>query len=157
MRSAVPLLVTLMALSACGAPAANETNAVQETKAPSGPIVRLNAVPGRPAAGYFTLRIEGDKGALLSVTSPQAGRIELHETMREGTMSRMRAIPRLPLRDGETLVFAPGGRHLMLFDLAPTVEAGGGMTLIFRFERGAEQRLTARIVPTGGDVGHGGH
>jgi periplasmic copper chaperone A len=143
------MLAALAALAACGAPAANETDASHKAQAPSGPIVRLNPVPGRPAAGYFTLRIEGDKGALVSVTSPQAGRIELHETMREGTMSRMRAIPRLPLRDGETLVFAPGGRHLMLFDLAPTVEAGGEMILTFQFERGAEQRLTAQILATG--------
>lgn len=146
------MLGALMALSACGAPATNETNAVDKTEVPSGPIVRLNPVPGRPAAGYFTLRIEGDKGALISVTSPQAGRIEMHETMRDGNMAQMRAIPRLPVRDGESLVFAPGGRHLMLFDLARTIEAGGGMTLIFRFERGAEQRLIARIVPTGGDI-----
>jgi len=151
------MLAALAALSACGAPASNETNAVHEAETPSGPIVRLNPVPGRPAAGYLTLRIEGDKGALVSVTSPQAGRIELHETMRDGNMSRMRAIPRIPVRDGERLVFAPGGRHLMLFDIAPTIEAGGGMTLIFRFERGAEQRLTAEIVPTGGDVDHSGH
>jgi len=146
------MLAALMALSACGAPATNETNAVRQAEAPSGPVVRLNPVPGRPAAGYFTLRIEGDKGALISVSSPQAGRIEMHETMRDGNMTQMRPIPRLPVRDGESLVFAPGGRHLMLFDLARTIEAGGGMTLIFRFERGAEQRLIAEIVPTGGDV-----
>jgi len=132
-------MAVLLALAGCG------------RSEPDQPAqVRLAAVPGRPAAGYFSLRIEGDKGALLSVRSPQARRIEMHETMNRGSMSSMRALARIPVRDGETLVFAPGGRHLMVYDLARTVEAGGGMTLIFTFERGGERRLTATVVPAGG-------
>ncbi|HST35613.1 MAG TPA: copper chaperone PCu(A)C [Allosphingosinicella sp.] len=142
MKKTVPILAALLALAACS----NEPPAAPAT-------VRLAAVPGRPAAGYFSLRVEGDKGALVSVRSPQAGRIEMHETMSHGNMSSMRPLARIPVRDGETLSFTPGGRHLMVFDLARTVEAGGGMTLIFTFERGPEQRLIAEIVPTGGDVG----
>lgn len=142
MKRLVPIVAVLLASAGCG-----------ESEPAEPAQVRLAAVPGRPAAGYFTLRIEGDKGALLSVRSPQAGRIEMHETMSQGSMSSMRPLARIAVRDGETLRFAPGGRHLMLYDLAPTVEAGGGMTLIFRFERGGEQRLVARIVSTGGDVG----
>ena len=141
------MLAALMALSACDAPASNETNAVHQTKAPSGPIVRLNPVPGRPAAGYFTLRIEGDKGAL--VRSPRrrpAGSSCTSDA--RGEYEPDARHPRLPVRNGERLVFGTGGRHLMLFDISPTIEAGGEITLIFQFERGAEQRLTARIVPT---------
>lgn len=147
MHKTVPILAALSAVAACGGPAKEEATAPAAT-------VRLAAVPGRPAAGYFTLRIEGDKGALVSVRSPQAGRIEMHETMQRGTMASMRPIARIPVRDGETLAFIPGGRHLMLYDLARTVEAGGGMSLIFTFERGAEQSLIAGIVPASGEVGH---
>ena len=142
MKKTMPILAALLALAACG------------SEPPEPPAtIRLAAVPGRPAAGYFTLHVEGDKGALISVRSPQAGRIEMHETMEHGGMSSMRPIARIPVRDGETLSFTPGGRHLMLYDLSRTIEAGGGMSLIFTFERGAEQRLIAEIVPTGGDVG----
>jgi len=152
MRTIVPIVAALLgpaALSACGG------SEPTPPAPPAGPAasVRLPAVPGRPAAGYFELRVEGDRGALLSVTSPQAGRIELHETMTHGNMTSMRPIDRLPVRDGETLSFRPGGRHLMLFDIDRRVAAGGGIDLVLHFERGEPVTLAARLVPTGGDVG----
>lgn len=153
MRTAVPVLITLLALAACGeAPHHDHEAAGNAAAATHGPIVRLAAVPGRPAAGYFDHRVAGDRGALLSVSSPQAGRVEMHETMASGTMSEMRAIRRIPVRDGDTLRFAPGGRHLMLFDVARTVPAGGRIDLILHFERGDPVTLSATLVPTGGDI-----
>lgn len=147
MDRTVPILAALLTLTACGGPAEEEPAAPAAT-------VRLAAVPGRPAAGYFTLRIEGDKGALVSVRSPQAGRIEMHETMQNGSMSAMRPLARIAVRTGETLSFTPGGRHLMIHDLDRNVPAGSRIDLILHFERGADETLSAELVPTGGDVGH---
>jgi copper(I)-binding protein len=126
--------------------------ATNSAAAPAGPVVRLPAVPGRPAAGYFDYRVAGDRGALVSVSSPQAGRVEMHETMNMGGMSEMRPLDRIPVRDGETLSFAPGGRHLMLFDIARDVAAGGRIDLILHFERGEPVTVPATAVPTGGDI-----
>jgi periplasmic copper chaperone A len=147
MRRAVPILAALAALAACGNP---------EPEVPPSAIatIRLPAVPGRPAAGYVSLAVHGDRGALLSVTSSRAGRIEMHETMTAGNMTSMRALQRIPVRDGETIAFVPGARHLMLFDLDPSVPAGGRVALAFRFERGDPVTLAAEVVPAGGDVGH---
>jgi copper(I)-binding protein len=158
MRTAVPILAALLALSACGQGAQEDHNAAGHAAAPNaaaaatGPIVRLAAVPGRPAAGYFDYRVAGDRGALLSVSSPQAARVEMHETMNRGGMSEMRAIARIPVRDGDTLSFTPGGRHLMLFDIARDVAAGGRIDLILHFERGEPVTIPATMVPTGGDI-----
>lgn len=154
MRSTVSVLAILLALSACGQAAHNDHNAgvTNTASATAGPIVRLHAVPGRPAAGYFDYRVTGDRGALLSVSSPQAGRIELHETMAHGNMTSMRPIERLAVRDGETLSFRPGGRHLMLFDIDRSVPAGGRIALILHFERGDPATISATLVPTGGDI-----
>jgi len=148
MRTIVPIIVVLLALAGCGSGA--ESAAGSEPSA----TVRLPAVPGRPAAGYFELRVEGDRGALVSASSPQAGRVELHETMSAGDMTSMRPLERIPVRDGETLAFRPGGRHLMLFDLSRDLAAGGRIDLILNFERGAPVTVAATLVPTGGDVGH---
>ena len=142
MRTPALLLAALIALSGCGGDPVPAT--------PAAPFVRLPAVPGRPASGYFELVVEGDPGALVSVTSPQAGRIEMHETMSAGTMTSMRPLARVPVRPGERLVFAPGGRHLMLYDLGPAVRPGAEIELDLNFEHGPERRLAARVEAAGG-------
>jgi periplasmic copper chaperone A len=154
MKRLVPIMAALLALAACGQAAHHDHNATAANAAAAapGPIVRLPAVPGRPAAGYFDYRVAGDRGALLSVSSPQAARIEMHETMTIGSMSEMRAIERIPVRDGEMLRFTPGGRHLMLFDISRDVPAGGRIGLILHFERGDPATISAVLVPTGGDI-----
>jgi periplasmic copper chaperone A len=137
-------MAALLALGACG-------DAPPNPAASTSAKVRLAAVPGRPAAGYFALPIHGDRGALVSVTSPQAGRIEMHETMNMGDMTSMRPLARIPVRDGETLRFVPGGRHLMLFDLDSRVHAGAWMTLVLHFERGTDETIRAEAVAAGSD------
>jgi periplasmic copper chaperone A len=139
-------MATLLALAACGG---------GDPAPPAQPAatVRMAAVPGRPASGYFQLRIDGDRGALLSVTSPQAGRIEMHETMNMANMTSMRALGQVPVRDGETLSFTPGGRHLMVYDVSHAVAAGQRIDLVLHFQRGDPVTLAATLVPAGGDVG----
>jgi copper(I)-binding protein len=136
-----------LALAGCGAASDPAPSAANP------PVILLPVVMGRPGSGYFDLRIEGDHEALLAVTSPQAGRIEMHETMMSGNMASMRPIDRLAVRDGEILHFAPGGRHLMVYDIRRDVAAGDTIELVFHFERGGTQTLGATLRPVGGDVG----
>lgn len=50
------------------------------------------------------------------------GRVEMHETETANGVSRMRPLERLTVAPGQTVTLAPGGKHLMLFDLDPGVE-----------------------------------
>jgi copper(I)-binding protein len=160
MRNTVPIMAALLVLAACGQNAPTGNNIASHhvaneaaAAASAGPVIHLPAVRGRPGSGYFDYRIEGDRGALLSVTSPQAGRIEMHETMTGAhNMSEMRPLARIAVRDGETLSFAPGGRHLMVYDIARTVAAGDQVELILHFERGEPATIRATLQPVGGDI-----
>src|ERR1051325_2759457 len=143
MKALVTIAAALLALAACG-------RSGEELDVLPAPAVRLAAIPGRPAAGYLALLIHGDRGALVSVTSPQAARIEMHETMSAATMTSMRPLARIPVHDGDTLTFSPGGQHLMLFGLAPSVRPGPRIALILHFERGQAERLTAAVEAAGG-------
>ena len=96
-------------------------------------VVTVPAVPGGPGAGYFTLRGAGGGGTLRAVSSPRVERIELHETRSEGGMTRMAAIGRVPVADGEVR-FEPGGKHAMLFGVDPALKAGDRVALTFTFE-----------------------
>lgn len=112
----------------------------------SGAWVRLPAAAGRPAAGYF--EIQGGPGdALVGVSSPAAGRVEMHSMTSDGGVMRMRAENRLELDGAGRLVLAPGGNHLMLFDLDPAVRAGGRVPLTLSFASGASVTVNAEARP----------
>lgn len=143
-------LAALLAGAACTAPSAPPGVTVDQA------IITLPAVPGRPGASYFTLRTEQDGVRLSGITSPTAGRIELHETVEEAGISRMVTIESPTLVPGEPLIFEPGGRHAMLFDLDPALRPGGKMELIFHFDPAPSVTVTADLRGAG-DVGHDGH
>ena len=142
MKRTVWLLAAALAVPAGGC--GGVSNSIEAAAQPA--TVRLPLAPGRPGVAYLSLRAQGDRGALVSVTSPRIGRIEMHETMSSGSMSSMRPLQRIPIRDGEEIAFVPGGRHLMLFDMDPGLRPGDTLTLSFSFERGAPERLRATVV-----------
>ncbi|HEU0044080.1 copper chaperone PCu(A)C [Sphingomonas sp.] len=104
--------------------------------------VRLSAVPGRPAAGYFTVSSADRSRTLLGVGSTAFRRAELHESMAGG----MRALPSVPVPSGKDVAFTPGGRHLMLFEVEPSVAPGSEMPLQFTFDDGASVVVAAKVV-----------
>ena len=142
MRLPALLLAALAALGGCN-------SQTQSSRSVANPWIRLPAVAGRPAAGYVTIAATPDHGALIAVSSPRAGRIEIHETMTAGTVAGMKKLNRIDLTREREIVFAPGGRHLMLFDLDPALKAGDKADLVFHFQNGGTSTLPARIVAAG--------
>lgn len=99
------------------------------------PIVVANVVVTGPAAqapmaaGY--LDIGNRSGADIRITrvsSPEYESVEIHETVVENDIARMRRIPVLEIEDGETVVLERGGKHLMLMK---PVGTPGPVTLNF--------------------------
>ena len=134
-------IVSLAALAACQQPA--------ELKADRA-WVRLPAVAGNPGAAYFTLT-GGDKSdVLLAVTSPAALRAEMHESMKhESGMMAMAPIKDLTVAPRAALTFAPGGKHVMLFQLGPQVTAGKRIPLALSFASGKRLEVQAMVVGAG--------
>ena len=120
-------------------------------------VVTVPAVPTAPGAAYFTLHTNNEPTRLVSVSSPFAARIELHETIEANRMSRMMPLDpaRLGFSPSEPLVFASGGRHAMLFEVDPNLRPGGHMTLTFTFEGAPPVSGDARLVAPG--AGHSAH
>ena len=128
MRKAVPLLVSLFFASACASEPHMPQAEVEE------PVVTLPAVAGRPGAAYFTIRTNHAPTRLTGIASPRVGRIELHETVQQNGVSQMRPVADAAFSPDAPLVFAPGGRHAMLFDLDPALRAGDRLSLSFSFD-----------------------
>ena len=118
--------------------------------------VQLPVIPGRPGAAYFTLTSNNDPTKLVSVSSPRIERIELHGTQMEGGMARMRPLrDELVFPDDLKLVFAPGGKHAMLFGIDPALKAGDKVSLAFNLEPVPPVTVEAEVRAFG--EGHGGH
>jgi copper(I)-binding protein len=142
MRPFVPLAAVLIGLAGC-----NSHSTASEVSI-RNPVVRLSPVAGQPAAGYLAVSATPDRGALTGVSSPGAARIEMHETMASGSMSTMRPTGPIDLKGGE-IVFAPGGRHLMLFGVNANLKPGDHADLILHFAKGDPVTASARVIGPG--------
>ena len=88
-------------------------------------------LPGaRMSSGYLTLTNNSQKPITITeVTSPQFDRVEMHESLIEDGVARMVGLGDLTIPGNESIVFEPGGKHLML--MMPDDELGV-VTLEFR-------------------------
>lgn len=111
--------------------------------------IRLAAVPSRPAAAYFTIHGGAADTTLIAVSSDVSIKNELHETMQSGGMATMQPIGDVPIRAGSTNVFAPGGRHLMMFDMNPGIKPGRAVTLTFTFSDNRRLLFDAPTIAAG--------
>jgi len=117
-----------------------------------GAWVRLPAVPGRPAAAYFTIRGGPTPATLIAVASDTAIVTEMHESMANG----MRPIASVEVPAGGSVPFAPGGRHVMLIDLNRGIVPGRTVTLTFTFADGTRLIRRAPAVAANAPAGPGG-
>jgi copper(I)-binding protein len=98
--------------------------------------VRATRPAQKVGAAYMTLQSPQD-ATLVKVESPAAGTVEIHSmTMNDGVM-KMRRLEELPLSAGESVKLAPGGFHLMLFDLAKPMQAGETVQFTLHFKDSA--------------------
>ena len=114
------------------------------------PWVRLPAVAGRPASGYFTLHGGAAATSLVAVSADRAIRTEMHRSMSAGGgMMTMQPVRNLPLPAHGTIRFAPGGLHLMIFGLDPALKKGDVTILTFTFADGSRMERKAWAVGAG--------
>ncbi|MCK8783445.1 copper chaperone PCu(A)C [Roseomonas sp. NAR14] len=129
-----------------------------------GPWARA-AVQGGTGGVFLTLRNAGAQpDRLLSAASPVARAAELHETVRDGEVMRMRPVTAIEVPAGGTVTLRPGSLHLMLVRLSQALRQGTTVPVTLNFERGGSLTVQAEVRAAGagggmphGDHGHGGH
>jgi len=95
--------------------------------------VRLSPVKGEPSAAYFRIEGGAEGTKLLGLSSPMVRRVELHESMTTGGMSRMKPLKDVDFDYQGKIRFEPGGKHAMLFGLNKSVIQGSTLALTFAF------------------------
>ncbi len=140
-----PALLGLAAatLAACG----------ESATTPTGPVaVAVENLICRPTprgqsqtACYASLTASGPD-RLVSVSSPVAAEVQLHNMSHEGGIMRMAEMPDgLALPAGQTVALAPGGDHIMVLGLNEPLEAGDTLALALTFEHATAVELTASV------------
>jgi copper(I)-binding protein len=90
--------------------------------------------PGQEVGAAYMTLTSTDWGCLTKVTSKAAGTIEMHEMSMDKDVMKMRMLEHVELPAGKPVKLAPGGMHLMLFDLKKPLVAGEKLELTLTFE-----------------------
>ena len=132
----MPLLLLLPALLACGEEAQRRPISLENAWARPAPGFPGEAGTRAPSntAVYLEIRNPGPRpDRLLGGETPAATSVEIHETVLEGDVARMRRREGLDLAPDRVLVLRPGGLHLMLLGLRGPLEEGDSLTLTLFF------------------------
>src|SRR5687768_16779023 len=119
---------TLLAFAVLGLAACNQGGSAgsgdQATVQADAAICRPTPV-GRQMTGCYLSLTAPTADRLLSVTSPDANLVQIHESRIESGMMMMGELREgLPLPAGETVTLKPGGNHLMLMGVKQPLVAG---------------------------------
>jgi periplasmic copper chaperone A len=142
-------LLVALALAGCqeksAAPAEANPDARPGLTLSDGQLI-LPAVSGNPGAAYFTLTNGSNEAVTLAAASIDgAEKAEMHE-MAAGSMGPLSAVM---LKSGETVKFARGGKHVMVFGLAGSVTAGGKTEMTLTFADGDKLSAPLEVVAPG--------
>ena len=89
--------------------------------------------PGAVAlAGYAVLRNSGDAPVIIhGAHSPDFAAVSIHETTEADGVERMQALDAVEVAPGASVVFAPGGKHLMLMRPSRSLSSGAAVKIHF--------------------------
>ncbi|MDC0662723.1 copper chaperone PCu(A)C [Marinobacter sp. SS21] len=150
MRRLIPLLLSVTALLLPLSGSAHEYAFGQLSIAhpwarPTPPGVMIGA-------GYMTIHNGGDQTVtLVSVQSPRAARVTLHQSRMDNGLMRMEALERgLTVPAGGRIELKPHGYHLMLEQLRSPLREGERLPLTLTFEGGLEVSVELAVEPLDG-------
>lgn len=149
--ASIALAASSIALAGC------QQEAKQETAPEGMPGISvtnarlvLPAVKGNPGAVYFDLTYSGtDYATLRKVEVAGAKEAMMHDTTVQNGVTQMYPAPFINLPKGETVRFAPAGKHVMVMDIDPKLVAGGSTDVTLTFAGGDKTTTSAKIQPPG--------
>jgi copper(I)-binding protein len=135
--ASLAVVITVVATPAC----AKEPTGKADKNA-CVPVVRdgwIRLVPGGMPMHAGFGRIDNACKAPATIAGAKSASyasVELHETKIVDGVSRMRAVPSLPIAGNGSAEFKPGGLHLMLMDPRAPLKAGDKVSIEFPLNDG---------------------
>src|SRR5882757_8362086 len=111
------------------------------------------ATPGgaKIAGGYLTIENRGTApDRLIGGSGDIAGKVEVHEMATKDGVMTMRPLDKgLAIEPGKTVKLAPGGYHLMMFDLKHQLKQGDKVPVTLEFEKAGKVTLSLDVQGVG--------
>lgn len=111
---------------------------------------RASIGTSRPGAAYVTIANLGAAADwLLAVETPVAARAEVHETVDQGGVMKMRPAGTVLIPAGGTVALEPGGLHVMLMGLREPLKKGETFPLTLTFLKNGQATVAAIVAGPG--------
>lgn len=111
------------------------------------------ATPGgaKVAGGYLTIENKGSTpDRLIGGTVDVAAKVEVHEmATKNGVMTMRQLDSGLTIEPGKTVKLAPGGYHLMMFDLKSPLKQGSKLPVTLEFEKAGKVEVSFDVQGVG--------
>ena len=105
------------------------------------PWTRATPPGAKTGAGFMQLKNAGAADRVVGASSPVAGRVEMHITVREGDVMKMREVKGFDVPAKGSFELKPGGAHLMLMELKRPIKKGERVPLTLKLEKGGELKV----------------
>jgi periplasmic copper chaperone A len=101
------------------------------------------AMAGHEGAVYLTITDTGAQDTLTGITTPVATKADLHETINDHGVMKMRPVTALTVEPRKPVTLAPGGYHIMLMDLKQALKQGDSFPVTLSFAKAGQVTATA--------------
>jgi copper(I)-binding protein len=151
------MLAAALVAAACVANAAAHEYKVQDLLV-DHPWSRATPQGAKVGSGYLVIRNNGKSAdRLVSVSSPNAGKVEIHQMTTTGGVMKMRPVEGgIAVQPGKTVELKPGGYHLMFMDLPAPFKQGDKIPATLEFEKAGKVDVEFNVEARGGKA-HKGH
>ena len=144
------LLILSSAVALFGLPAAAHDYTLGSLKI-GHPWARATPPTAPSGGGFLTVTNTGTTAdRLVSVSSPAAAQVQVHEMKMDGTIMRMRELENgLEIPPGATVALAPGGLHLMMMGLKAPLKEATRVPVTLVFEKAGKIDVELQVMALG--------
>ncbi|AIV07810.1 MULTISPECIES: copper chaperone PCu(A)C [Vibrio] len=113
---------------------------------PHEPYARAMAPGAVTSAVFVTFANRSQEDInIVAAETPAAGKVELHDVIKEGDVMKMRQVDHITLAAKETTELKPGSLHIMLFDLKKPLNEGDEIEVTVTYDNDQKQSFTAPV------------
>ncbi|SDK80080.1 hypothetical protein SAMN05192566_2476 [Methylophilus rhizosphaerae] len=102
-------------------------------------------MPGQPVAGAYMTLVADKETEIVDLSSPVAGKTEVHSMSMQGNVMKMKRLARVKLKAGEKMELKPGGFHIMLMELNHQIKEGEVVPISLVTQDGSGKKTTVSV------------